>query len=288
MTDPTFPPRGACDCHVHVVGPKAQYPLTKHRTYTPMDAPLPALRAHLAGLALDRVVVVQPSFYGTDNSCTLAALAALGPAARGVAVVDADISPGEIDRLHGAGIRGIRINLASFGTASGDKAAALVRDAARVCERHGWHVQLFTPAAVLVALAALLPELGVPVVIDHFGLINPHERQSPALDTLLRLLAADHVWVKLSAPYRIADDVGSPDVAALARRLTDANPDRAVWGSDWPHTPVHKGAATTDEREMPYRDINSAELLALVPAWLPDAARLDAVMTANPAKLYDF
>lgn len=288
MTEPPFPPRGACDCHVHVVGPKAQYPLTKQRSYTPMDAPLPALHAHLARLRLDRAVVVQPSFYGTDNRCTLAALAGLGPNVRGVAVVDANIAPGEIDRMHTAGIRGIRINLASLGHAGGNAVLGLLRDAARICQRHGWHIQLFTPAATLVALEPSLPELGVPVVIDHFGLVNPHEPQSPGVDTLLRLLATGRIWVKLSAPYRITDDVRSGDVTSLARRLTEANPERTVWGSDWPHTPVHKGAPTSEDREMPYRDIDSAELLALVPAWFADARTLHAVMVSNPARLYDF
>jgi len=273
---------------VHVVGPKAQFPLAKHRSYTPMDAPLPALRVHLERLSLDRVVIVQPSFYGADNSCMLAALAELGSAARGVAVIDTDITTMEIDRLHQAGVRGIRLNMASLGGASNDAITALLHDTARLCGRNGWHIQLFTPAQTIVALEALLPALGVPVVIDHFGLIDPHASQSPARNTLLRLLATGHIWVKLSAPYRITDQVGSPDVAALANLLANANPERAIWGSDWPHTPVHKGAPVHDDREMPFRDIDSADLLNLVPRWFAQANRRQAVMVDNPARLYDF
>src|SRR5690606_25039033 len=81
-------PAGACDCHVHVFGPTARFPFAPGRGYTPGSASAAELAAHQRTLGLDRVVVVQPSVYGTDNSCTLDAIARLGLSARGVAVID--------------------------------------------------------------------------------------------------------------------------------------------------------------------------------------------------------
>jgi len=101
-----FPPASSCDCHVHVIGPKPRFPLPRERRYTPMDAPAEALQAMLKRLRLDRVVLVQPSFYGTDNSCMLDAMRKL-PNSRGVAVLPADAPESELAALHAQGVRGL-------------------------------------------------------------------------------------------------------------------------------------------------------------------------------------
>ena len=126
-----FPPPGACDCHVHVIGPKARFPLAADRRYTPKDAPAAELAAMLARLRLDRVVLVQPSFYRTDNACMLDAMAQLKEV-RGVAVLPAQVSDDELDALDDAGVRGLRVNIATAGGASFD---AIRRDieAAAAC-----------------------------------------------------------------------------------------------------------------------------------------------------------
>ena len=79
-------PPGACDCHVHVFGDLKKYPFFAGRTYTPEVASADELRQLLSALRLERVVIVQPSVYGTDNTCTLDGMRALGDRARGVAV----------------------------------------------------------------------------------------------------------------------------------------------------------------------------------------------------------
>ncbi len=282
------PPRGACDCHVHVVGPKRRFPLAARRSYTPMDAPLAKLRAMLARLCLERVVIVQPSFYGTDNSCMVAALEELGAVARGVAAVAPGTGPAEIDALHKAGVRGIRLNMASLGTATVEGLTGLLRDTAQLCERHAWHIQLFVHAEIIAALAPVLGSVEVPVVIDHFGLVRPADIEGPAARTLLDLLTSGRVWVKLSAPYRIADDLDDPRIGALVQRLINANPERLVWGSDWPHTPVHSASPVHDDGEMPYRDIDTQKLLQRMAAWCPEQRRLEDILVRNPARLYDF
>jgi len=101
-------PPGACDCHVHVFGPAARYPFARARAYTPPEASIEELLALQKRLGFERVVIVQPSVYGTDNSCTLDALKRLGERARGVAVVDTKSNLPEMQKL---GVRGVRINL---------------------------------------------------------------------------------------------------------------------------------------------------------------------------------
>jgi predicted TIM-barrel fold metal-dependent hydrolase len=258
-----FPPPAACDCHVHVIGPKRRFPLPRDRRYTPMDAPVGELAAMLKRLGLERVVVVQPSFYGTDNSCMLDALA------------------------HVKNIRGLRVNIASSGPAASETAARAVKAAAALCEPHGWHVQLFVAAEAIAPLAPLLRDLPVDSVIDHFGLIAPGS-QSGALRALLQLLENGKTWVKISGAYRIGDDPYDPSFGPLARALCAANPERIVWGSDWPHTPRHDLRDETIEQERPFQDIDTRGLLDLVPRWLEDDSLVERVLVANPARLYDF
>src|SRR6202521_4651349 len=101
-----FPPL-TCDCHAHICGPQSLYPYIPERIYSPPDALLPDYGHLLRTLGCTRAVLVQPSFYGTDNSAMLAAMKAAGPDVRGVAVI-AD-TEGEIEALHAAGIRGARL-----------------------------------------------------------------------------------------------------------------------------------------------------------------------------------
>src|SRR6516165_8062127 len=135
-------PAGSTDCHMHVFD--ARYPLSPTRTYTPAPAPLDQYRKVAAALGLTRAVVVQPSAYGTDNSCTLDAVAALGASARAVVGIDPGISDDELDHLHGRGARGVRVNSASRGQRNVDEIAGLVSATARRVERLGWHLQIFT------------------------------------------------------------------------------------------------------------------------------------------------
>src|SRR5581483_8454726 len=137
MADNVFPPAKACDCHVHVIGPKARFPLATGHRYTPKDALVSELQAMLRRLGLERVVLVQPSFYGTDNRCMLDAMAQ-NEGARGVAVLAEDTPAAELDALHAQGVRGLRINIATLGPAPLEAIKAKMAAAAKLCERHGW------------------------------------------------------------------------------------------------------------------------------------------------------
>lgn len=287
-TTNSFPPAGACDCHVHVIGPQERFPLARERSYTPMDATREELVAMLARLALDRVVLVQPSVYGSDNSCMLEALDAMPGRARAVAVVAPDIAGSALDDLHRRGVRGLRVNVASGAADSMDAVRQRLGTAAALCARNGWHVQTFIPAAALELLVPTLTELTVPVVIDHFGLVTPQAADAAALASLVRLLQSGRAWVKVSAPYRIAADPADTTIAPLARKLVETNPERVVWGSDWPHTPAHGAHPVVDDAKAPYREIDTAALLARVPRWMGDARLVARVLVHNPAELYGF
>lgn len=285
MTDVQFPPPRACDCHVHVVGPKSVFPLAGKRSYTPMDAPTAQLAAMLARLGLSRTVLVQPSFYGTDNACMLDAMLHLEDV-RGVAVLPPQVASMELEELHARGIRGLRVNIATAGTAAIDAMRNDIEAAAALCERNGWHVQIFVPSEAIEPLSPILLDLPVDTVIDHFGLVRPGQ-QTGALPALLRLLESGKIWVKISGAYRIAEDPFDAAIGPLARRLYDTNPERIVWGSDWPHTPRLESRAQHDV-ELPYQLIDTIGLLALVPRWLGDERDVQRVLVDNPARLYDF
>jgi len=287
MPSARFPPPGGCDCHVHVIGPKRRFPLARERRYTPMDAPLSDLAAMLARLAVERVVLVQPSFYRTDNSCLLDALAGLEHA-RGVAVLPPQVAEAELASLHAQGIRGLRVNVATSGSAPVETMRRDIEAAARLCERNGWHVQIFVPSNAIEPLSPILLALPVPTVIDHFGLIAPGP-ETAALRALMLLLQSGKVWVKISGAYRIADDPADPGIGPLARRLCDANPERVVWGSDWPHTPRHDARPPqVGDAELPFQTIDTRALLDSVPRWLGDERRVAQVLVSNPARLYGF
>jgi predicted TIM-barrel fold metal-dependent hydrolase len=285
MPIPKFPPPGACDCHVHVIGPKPRFPLARERSYTPMDTPAAELAAMLARLKLERVVLVQPSFYRTDNACMLDAMARIKNS-RGVAVLPAKVPAARLDRLHAQGIRGLRVNIATGGAAALELMQRDIAAAARLCERHGWHVQIFANSRAIEQLAPLLAALPVACVIDHFGL-NAPGADTPSLRALLSLLEAGNTWVKISGAYRITS-WRDPRIGPLARTLCAANPQRIVWGSDWPHTPKQSQRKPNAQEESPFQAIDTAALLALVPQWLEDDRLVRRVMVSNPAKLYDF
>jgi len=282
---PEFPPRGSCDSHVHVIGPKSRFPLAAGHRYTPMDAPSADLAAMLARLRLDRVVLVQPSFYGTDNACMLAAMAEL-KASRGVAVLPERVAETALAELHAQGIRGLRVNIASVGPASAETVRQSVEAAARLCEVHGWHVQLFVSSDAIEPLAPILAALPVDSVFDHFGLIAPGAGNG-ALRALVRLLESGKTWVKISGAYRITEHPDDPRIDPLARRLCEANPERVVWGSDWPHTPPHTLQKSGDVGS-PFQTIDTRGLLDLLPRWLKDDALVRRVLVENPGRLYDF
>ncbi len=225
--------------------------------------------------------------YGTDNSCMLGALWARGATSRGVAVIDDATTDATLAELAEAGTRGVRLNLISNGTPDPAAAIAQMRAAAARVGRLGWHVQIYAPPALFTDLAAVIPGLGVPVVVDHMGAGDGKLAAArPGFDALLKLLADGHVWVKLSGANRVSRLAhGFDDAVPVIQALAAANPRHCVWGTDWPHIGPHVAGAPRPVVYMPHDNL---DLLGLLGRALPDAARRQAVLVDNPAQLYGF
>ena len=279
-------PAGTCDCHVHVFGPASQYPLDPARAYTPGDASIEDLVALHDALSVQRVVIVHPSPYGTDNSCTVDATRRLGERARAVSVIDAQISAMELEDMHAAGVRGVRVNLETGGQHDPTAARALLEKAAGRVAPLGWHVQTYTNLNVIGALHDVLLALPIALVVDHFGRAHAAEGTGQrGFAELLSLLRAGRAYVKISAAHRISKVSGFTDAGLLARAFFEANPDRVLWGSDWPHP----GGARQDPAVIePFNPVDDGMGLNSVAAWFPDPAAQRRILVENPARLYGF
>jgi predicted TIM-barrel fold metal-dependent hydrolase len=276
-------PRGACDAHAHVFGPFDRFPLADDRSYTPGEHPSDDFVAHLDRLGFERGVLVTASASGTDNGAVLQALERYPQRLRGVVVTTDETSDDELDRWHALGVRGVRANLFQRdGHAvyrNGVGLEALEALAPRLAER-GWHAQIWIHAPDLPVLAPRLLALGVPIVVDHMGRMNADRGvDDPGFETLCRLVAEGRAWTKLSGADR--NTVAGPpyaDIDPFARALLEANPERLVWGTDWPHINYFDAAQVPDD----------GALVNLIARWIPDEAMRRRILVDNPAALYDF
>ena len=277
-TTDTTPPQARTaagwDCHAHLFGPYDRFPLAADRSYTPPEAVAPQYEALLERLGLAHGVLVHPSAYGKDHSLLLHALSA-NAGLRGVVVAQADSAPDFRD-LRARGVRGSRFSHRSgaganfAGSASFDDLRALAPAMADA----GVHAELWTDCKVLPDIAAELKTLPVPVVIDHMGGFDVDAGvDDPGFRTLLDLLESGKVWVKLCA-YRNLLKSADPEAGRpFQQKMIEANPDRLVWGSDWPHL-----------RVTPVPD--AAQLLAMFRDWNGDAQLADRILKINPTALY--
>ncbi|CAB3654999.1 amidohydrolase family protein [Achromobacter pestifer] len=284
-------PARACDCHVHVVAPQAGYPMLPDRHYTPGPASVEDLLAHQARLGLAHAVIVQPSIYGTDNRLLVDSLRALDGAARGVAVLDAEVSDAELVRLHDAGVRGVRVNLESVGASDAEAVSQALSAWAGRLAGQPWHIQIYASLDAIASAAPALRRLPVPVVLDHFAMIPAQvPRQDARVAQVLSLVASGAAYIKLSAAYRITADPANAgqaaQVAALAQAIVACNPERALWASDWPHTNREPGKQATEVSA--YRPIAARQLRHELDDWLPDPGLRQQVLAMNPAALYGF
>ncbi|WP_253592237.1 amidohydrolase family protein [Bradyrhizobium elkanii] len=283
-------PAGACDCHTHIHGDPEKFPFFAGRVYTPEPASPEEMSALHKALHVERVVIVTPSVYGPDNSSTLFGITARGPTARGVAVIDDKTSESDLDAMNKAGFRGIRLNLATGGVNDPNVGRQRFSAAIERMKARGWHVQLFTSLAMISAIKDLVATAPVPVVFDHFGGAEAAlGTGQPGFADLLALVKSGKAYVKISGAYRaskLAPDYA--DATPLAQALIAANPERIVWGTDWPHpdSVTPQGKKVTDV--TPLFQIDDGRLLNQLPVWAPDAAVRKAILVDNPARLYGF
>jgi D-galactarolactone isomerase len=267
-------PPNTCDCHMHIYD--SRFPVAPTAVLRPKDATPADYRLLQKRIGSTRNVVVTPSTYGTDNSCTLDAMATIGATARGVAVVDTSVSDAELKRLDGLGIRGIRFNLVQSGATTVDMLEPLSK---RVNDL-GWHVQIHMLGDQIVQIEDILRRLPSPIVFDHMARIpEPAGTDHPAFAFVTKLLDNGRTWVKLSGAY-MDTKIGPPaysDVSKVAEAYAKAAPERMVWGSDWPH-PTEKADAKPDD----------AALFDLLTDWAPDGAIRGRILVDSPAVLYRF
>ena len=283
-------PDHAADCHVHVLGPFERYPLVAERAYNVVEAPLEAHERMKRQVGLERTVLVQASGHGNDNRAMLAALARLGPRGRAVAVLDPRTAASELEKMHAAGVRGLRLNLYTLASRYSGDHAQLVGAYERVLAPLGWHLQLFADAAALGSLAPVLERCKVNIVIDHMGLPDAAGGiEQPGFQIVLRLLAAGHVWVKLAGADRITRASGRlRDAIPFIQALAGAAPERLVWGSDWPNIDFHSRQQVRGDTILPYRELDAGELLDVLIAALTCSEARRAILAGNPARLYGF
>jgi predicted TIM-barrel fold metal-dependent hydrolase len=272
-TRPSFAvPAGSCDAHFHVF--EAGYPHVAAPFYTFPDATLEQYLRLTEVLGITRMVIVQPTFYGTDNSLALDVLRRVGPRCRAVIRVEEDVTDDELDRCHALGVRAIRLDLfARAGQPIEDIIAYIGRMAARTRPR-GWHLQFYTPGAVVRDLLPFLADFDEPFVIDHMGYMKEEDGLTGTdADRLLGVLRDnDGCWIKLSGPYRIAKDRPLSTVRELGRALVATRPDRLLWGSDWPH--------------LPNGQRDTGELLNLLADWAPDPADRAKILVESADRLF--
>lgn len=269
------PPAGACDCHAHVFGPVDRYPYVDDRSYTPPEASYESYREMLAMLGIERAVIVQPSVHGTDNRVTMNAVKRAGGDFRAVVVVDDAVSDADLEEMASGGARGVRLNLLYR---SGSEVADVQRLAERVAPL-GWHLQMLIDVSTFGDLRRRLGELPVEVVFDHMGHLPAAKGTSdPGFRDMLAMIREGRAWAKLSGAYRLTGERNAPysDVAPFARAIVEADPQRCVWATDWPHPSV--------TIPMP----NDGALLDMLADWVPDEATRNDILVANPAKLYGF
>ena len=284
-------PQGACDTHVHIFGDTRRYPFFPGRSYTPEPASVAELEKMLDAIHIDRVVVVHPSVYGTDNRCMMDAGRQLGKRARGVAVIDAKTPDSDLDEMARVGVRGIRLNLTQAGVS--DPAAALPGFHAAVerAKARNWFVQLNTSLNVIDALHEQLQASPVPIVIDHFGGAQASGGVAqPGFSSLVNLVKSGTAYIKLSAA---ADQISTkapdyPDVVPLAKALVAANSQRVLWGTDWPHPDSRRLPNRKNTDIAPLLQTDDGLVLNLLPVWVPDAATRRSILVDNPARLFGF
>ena len=264
---------GVCDCHMHIYNP--QFTPQRPASIPARGGTLVDYRKVRERLGIERTVIVQPTGYGTDNGCTLDAMAQLDDSARGVAVVPTTVADDELERLTKAGMRGLRYVMFGHGALGWD---TMERMSSRVAP-FGWNINLQLAGEEIAEREGLLSRLACDLVIDHIGRFTaPVDENTPGVQAMHRLLDSGRCWVKLSAPYH-GSKLGPPhygDIGVIARGLARRWPERMLYATNWPHPSV-KGAPPDD-----------FELFSLIEEWAPEEATRRRILVDNPAKLYGF
>ncbi|WP_339437424.1 amidohydrolase family protein [Pseudomonas sp. EL_65y_Pfl1_R32] len=268
-------PSGVWDCHTHIYGPWEQFPLPANAAYTPAPAPFSDLLTMHRKLGISHGVLVQAAPYGTDHSAILAAIAGSQGHYRGVGIIDESTTDAQLQMMHDGGLRGIRFNL--MGHLPGARDPEKLRRLAERVASFGWHVLVHGELPTLIPFLQAWKNLQTPLVIDHMARPDLTQPIDAFLMAELRSeLSQGNRWIKLSGIDRAMQGAPGPWPQALddVRSLLESAPERAIWGSDWPH-PNIKGPVPND-----------AQLLNFITQVCDSPALQQAVLIDNPARLY--
>ena len=274
-------PRGACDTHAHVFGPYDHFPLADPRPYTPASAPKDHYFAMLDAVGFERGVLVHGGANGWDHRAMLDAIATTPERLRGIGVMPADASSEKLKELDAGGVRGLRFTEVAGPTASQSFAGRVGFDAlselAPRMRQLGWHAVLWANTTSIESASDFLRQLGLPIVIDHLGYFDVTKGvDDAAFRSLLSLVEDGVAWVKLTAFRNSKSPPGYEDVRPFHDAMVRANPDRLLWGSDWPFLGMNVNRPDV------------GELLSLLDEWLNDDDLRQRVLVRNPAALYGF
>jgi 2-pyrone-4,6-dicarboxylate lactonase len=274
ISRPTFAiPAGAWDGHVHIFGAAERYPHVSQPHYTLPDGNLAQYQALMPIIGMERFVIVQPSFYGTDNSCLLDTLDAVGDRARGVVMIESGIKDLELQEFHRRGVRAVRLDLFKRSRLPPAEIQSYILETEARVKPLGWHLQFYAPGYIVRDLIGFLSTLRIDFVIDHMGyMLEEDGLKSDDFAELLKLLDGDHAYLKLSGAYRIAKKRGYDFVEPVAKAIVARAPERAVWGSDWPH--------------ISNAEIDTGELLSLLERWAPSSSTRHKILVDNPNRLF--
>jgi 2-pyrone-4,6-dicarboxylate lactonase len=271
----------ACDTHFHVFGPEEGYPYSSDLRYAPPSAPLEDYLEHARELGIERYVFVQPSAYGRDNRCMLDAIATLGTqSCRGIVDIEEDTPREELERLHAAGVRGVRINVNPIKPPEPGFSMSLmkrIRTLDAKCAERGWMLDFLAPGWLTRELIPVFRDLQSRFSIAHLGMFPAMAGpQQPGFMEFVHFArGCERCWVKLTGAYRISLEPDFADTVALARALIAAAPERVIWGSDYPH--------------LSFSDrVDSRRLFALLEAWAPDKRVRDRILVENPLRCFGF
>lgn len=269
-----------CDSHFHVFGPDGRYPYADDLRYEPPQAPLSHYLLEAQGLGVDHYVLVQPSAYGRDNACMLDAMRELGAAkCRGIVDIDENASDGALERLHAAGVRGVRVNVNPIKTPEPGFSNSMLPRIQRLdarCAQRGWMLDFLTPGWLTRELLSTFAKLKCAYMIAHMGMFLAKEgaAQPGFRDFVAFCKQNANCWVKLTGAYRISTAPGFADATPLAQALVEALPDRLIWGSDYPH--------------LSFGHVHTDELFALLKTWAPQESVRRKILADNPARLFGF
>lgn len=280
MTHPRSKLGPICDTHLHIFESRERYKLVSELRSEPPDAPLSRFLQEAEPEGVHRMVFDQPSHYGLDNSCILDAIGTIGlDRARAVVSVDENtITDAELDEMHRRGARAIRVNYGYRATdpAITQRAAEHARKLAPRMAERGWHLELLVPNWSLKQLLPMLAELPCDFSVGHMGVFRAEAGvRQDGFEDFLRLHQRGKCWVKFTGVYRISKDPAYADIAPLAQAFVANNPDRIVWGSDWPYL-SHLDAVTYPQ------------LLSLLDGWVPGESARRKILVDNPAALFGF